>query len=119
MRLQESMSCPFSYFQSSCKDTKIMYNFQVKGPKKFGKRNITLKKFGDVGEKTYLCGQIAKELRYEGDGAIGRKFPSNPHFPQFPQPEGKELEYVGMVLSEDSLNFPQGEGTEGSEGNSL
>jgi len=96
-----------------------MYNFQGKGAKKFGKRNITLKKFGDVGEKTYLCGQIAKELRYEGEGAIGRKFPSNPHFPQFPHPEGKELEYIEMVLSEDSLNFPQGEGSEGSEGNSL
>ena len=48
--------------------------------------------------------------------AIGRMFPSNP---QFPHPEGKELEYIEMVLSEDSLNFPQGEGTEGSEGNSL
>ena len=41
---------------------------------------------------------------------IGRRFPSNP---QFPQPEGEELKYIGMVLSEDSLSFPQGEGTEG------
>ena len=47
---------------------------------------------------------------------IGRRFPSNPHFPQ---PEGEELKYIGIVLSEDSLNFPQGEGSEGSEGNSL
>lgn len=47
---------------------------------------------------------------------IGRRFPSNP---QFPHPEGKELEYIEMVLSDDSLNFPQGEGSEGSEGNSL
>lgn len=44
---------------------------------------------------------------------IGRRFPSNPHFPQ---PEGEELKYIGIVLSEDSLNFPQGEGSEGSEG---
>jgi hypothetical protein len=39
--------------------------------------------------------------------------------PQFPQPEVKELEYIEMVLSEDSLNFPQVEGTKGSEGNSI
>ena len=39
--------------------------------------------------------------------------------PQFPQPEVKELEYIEMVLSEDSFNFPQVEGTKGSEGNSL
>ena len=44
---------------------------------------------------------------------IGRRFPSNP---LFPQPEGKELEYIGMVLSEDSLSLPQGEGSEESEG---
>ena len=41
---------------------------------------------------------------------IGRRFPSNP---QFPQPEGEELEYIGMVLPEDSNSLPQGEGTEG------
>lgn len=41
---------------------------------------------------------------------IGRRFPSNP---QFPQPEGEELEYIGMVLSEDSLSLPQVEGVEG------
>ena len=44
---------------------------------------------------------------------IGRRFPSNP---QFPQPEGEELEYIGMVLSEDSLSLPQVEGVEGFEG---
>ena len=41
---------------------------------------------------------------------IGRRFPSNT---QFPQPEGEELKYIGMVLSEESLSFPQGEGIEG------
>lgn len=41
---------------------------------------------------------------------IGRRFPSNP---QFPQPEGDELEYIGMVLSEDSNSLPQAEGNEG------
>ena len=45
---------------------------------------------------------------------IGRRFPSNP---QFPQPEGEELEYIEMVLSKDSDSFPQTEGSEGSEGN--
>ena len=44
---------------------------------------------------------------------IGRRFPSNP---QFPQPEGIELEYIGMVLSEDSDSLPQVEGNEGTEG---
>lgn len=41
---------------------------------------------------------------------MGRRFPSNP---QFPQPEGEELEYIGMVLSEDSNSLPQGEGSGG------
>lgn len=41
---------------------------------------------------------------------IGRRFPSNP---QFPQPEGEELEYIGMVLSDDSDSLPQVEGSEG------
>ena len=41
---------------------------------------------------------------------IGRRFPSNPHFPQ---PEGEELKYIGMVLSDDSLSLPQVEGVEG------
>lgn len=41
---------------------------------------------------------------------IGRRFSSNP---QFPQPEGDELEYIGMVLSEDSNSLPQAEGSEG------
>ncbi len=41
---------------------------------------------------------------------IGRRFPSNP---QFPQPEGEELEYIFKVLSNDSLSLPQGEGIEG------
>jgi len=41
---------------------------------------------------------------------IGRRFPSNP---QFPQPEGDELEYIGIVLSEDSYSLPQAEGSEG------
>ncbi len=41
---------------------------------------------------------------------MGRRFPSNP---QFPQPEGEELEYIGMVLSDDSDSFPQVEGCEG------
>ncbi len=59
----------------------------------------------------YMAQQAGVDL-----SEIGRRFPSNP---QFPQPEGKELEYVGMVLSEDSFNFPQVEGTEGSEGNSI
>lgn len=44
---------------------------------------------------------------------IGRRFPSNP---QFPQPEGEELEYIFKVLSNDSLSLPQGEGIEGIEG---
>ena len=41
---------------------------------------------------------------------IGRRFPSNPHFPQ---PEGEELKYIEIVLSEDSLSSPQSEGVEG------
>lgn len=41
---------------------------------------------------------------------IGRRFPSNP---QFPQPEGVELEYIGMVLSDDNDSLPQAEGSEG------
>ena len=41
---------------------------------------------------------------------IGRRFPSNPHFPQ---PEGEELEYIGIVLSEGSNSLPQVEGSEG------
>ena len=41
---------------------------------------------------------------------MGRRFPSNPHFPQ---PEGKELKYEEMVLSKDSDSFPQAEGSEG------
>lgn len=41
---------------------------------------------------------------------IGRRFPSNP---QFPQPEGEELEYIFKVLSDDSICLPQGEGIEG------
>lgn len=45
-----------------------------------------------------------------GLSEMGRRFPSNPHFPQ---PEGKELEYVKMVLSKDSDSFPQAEGSEG------
>ena len=44
---------------------------------------------------------------------IGRRFPSNP---QFPQPEGIELEYIEMVFSEDSDSLPQAEGNEGNEG---
>lgn len=44
---------------------------------------------------------------------IGRRFPSNP---QFPQPEGEELEYIFKVLSDDSISLPQGEGIEGIEG---
>lgn len=41
---------------------------------------------------------------------IGRRFPSNP---QFPQPDGEELEYIGMVLSDDSDSLPQVESSEG------
>ena len=52
-----------------------MYNFQGKGAKMFGKRNITLKMFGDVGEKPYLCGQIAKKLRYEEEAKLAGSFP--------------------------------------------
>ena len=44
---------------------------------------------------------------------IGRRFPSNP---QFPQPEGEELEYIFKVLSDDSICLPQGEGSEGIKG---
>ena len=47
---------------------------------------------------------------------MGRRFPSNP---QFPQPEGEELEYIGMVLSEDSNSLPQGEGSEGMRESSV
>ena len=53
----------------------------------------------------YMAKQAGVDL-----SEIGRRFPSNP---QFPQPEGEELEYIGIVLSEDSDSFPQAEGYEG------
>ena len=53
----------------------------------------------------YMAQQAGVDL-----SEIGRRFPSNP---QFPQPEGDELEYIGMVLSEDSNSLPQAEGNEG------
>lgn len=52
----------------------------------------------------YMAKQAGVDL-----SEIGRRFPSNP---QFPQPEGEELEYVKMVLSNDSYSFPQAEGVE-------
>ena len=57
----------------------------------------------------YMAKQAGVDL-----SEIGRRFPSNP---QFPQPEGEELEYVKMVLSNDSYSFPQAEGVGGFEGN--
>ena len=53
----------------------------------------------------YMAQQAGVDL-----SEIGRRFPSNP---QFPQPEGVELEYIGMVISEDSDSLPQAEGSEG------
>lgn len=53
----------------------------------------------------YMAQQAGVDL-----SEIGRRFPSNPHFPQ---PEGIELEYIGMVISEDSESLPQVEGNEG------
>ena len=53
----------------------------------------------------YMAQQAGVDL-----SEIGRRFPSNP---QFPQPEGEELEYIGMVLSDDSDSLPQVEGSEG------
>ena len=53
----------------------------------------------------YMAQQAGVDL-----SEIGRRFPSNPHFPQ---PEGIELEYIGIVISEDSDSLPQVEGSEG------
>lgn len=41
---------------------------------------------------------------------IGRRFPSNP---QFPQPEGEELEYIYNRYIATSSDLPQAEGSEG------
>ena len=53
----------------------------------------------------YMAQQAGVDL-----SEIGKRFPSNP---QFPQPEGIELEYIGMVVFEDSESLPQVEGSEG------
>ena len=50
--------------------------------------------------------------------SLGRQFPSNPQNPQNPQFEGNLEKYENTSVSNDSLNFPQGEGIEGIEGNS-
>ena len=47
--------------------------------------------------------------------AISRQFPSNP---QNPQGEGNLGKYVNSTVPKDSTTFPQGEGSEGIEGNS-
>ena len=47
--------------------------------------------------------------------AISRQFPSNP---QNPQGEGNLGKYVNTAFFRDSTTFPQGEGSEGFEGNS-
>ncbi|MCR5038937.1 MAG: DUF3987 domain-containing protein [Bacteroidales bacterium] len=48
--------------------------------------------------------------------AMGRRFPSNP---QHPHTEGEVMNNGKMGISKDSPISPQGEGTEGTEGNQL